>query len=357
MKDIYESLRGRLDDLATGYPVTESGVEIQILRRIFTEEEAAVFIKLSQIPESPEDVAKRLGTQVEEIEPILERMAKKGLLFRSRKGDSVRYSAVPYVVGIFEFQLNRLDREMAREMDDYFETGLGDTFQAFRTPVMRTIPIRRSLASQWPIAPYEDAIEIIESHETLAIVPCVCRTVKNLIGEGCGKPLETCFMFGSHGHYYVENQMGRYISKEEAREVVKRNEEAGLVMQPFNSQRVSGMCSCCGDCCAMLRSLKRQPKPAASVQSNYFAALEEDLCAGCEICLDRCQMEAIVIQDHVATINLDRCIGCGLCVTTCSTGALQLMKKPVAAQYQPPRSGSETYLRIAMERGKHLTSK
>lgn len=40
MKDIYERLRERLNDLATGYPATESGVEIRILKRLFTEEEA-----------------------------------------------------------------------------------------------------------------------------------------------------------------------------------------------------------------------------------------------------------------------------------------------------------------------------
>jgi len=79
--------------------------------------------------------------------------------------------------------------------------------------------------------------------------------------------------------------MGRYISKEEAREIVKRNEEVGLVMQPFNSQQVGGMCSCCGDCCGMLRSLKKQPVPAASVQSNYYAEVDAEECAGCETCL------------------------------------------------------------------------
>jgi hypothetical protein len=41
----------------------------------------------------------------------------------------------------------------------------------------------------------------------------------------------------------MENKIGRYISKEEAHEVLKRNEVAGLVMQPFNSQKVGGMCS------------------------------------------------------------------------------------------------------------------
>ncbi len=147
--------------------------------------------------------------------------------------------------------------------------------------------------------------------------------------------------------------MGRYISVEEAKEILRKNEEAGLVMQPFNSKKAGGMCSCCGDCCGMLRSLKKQPVPSASVQSNYYAVVDEDDCTGCETCLDRCQMEAITIVDEKAKINLDRCIGCGLCVTTCPTDAAKLVKKSESEQYVPPESGAETYMRIAMERGKN----
>ena len=357
MGDVYERLRERLDDLATGYPTTDSGVEVRILRRLFTEEEAEFFLRLSPLLVTPEEVAKRLDRDPKEAADLMERMAKKGLLFRQRKNNSVRYAAVPYLVGIFEFQVNNLDREAALDMNKYFETALGKTIQSFKTPVMRTIPINREITVKWPIAPYEDVLEILENQEPIAIAPCICRTWMDLVDEGCDKPVETCFMFGSHAHYYVENGMGRYISKEEAREIIKHNDEAGLVMQPFNSQRVAGMCSCCGDCCGMLRSLKKQPVPAAAVQSNYFAEVDDEACAACETCLDRCQMEAIDIVDDVAVINLDRCIGCGLCVTRCTTDALRLVKKPDAHQYQPPKSGAETYIQIAIERGKDLMPK
>ena len=354
MSTVYERLRERLDDLSTGYPATQSGVEIKILKRLFTEEEAEFFIKLSPLPETPGQVAERLGCDPEETAALMERMALKGFLFRLRKRDTVRYGAVPFLIGILEHQLNRLDPEMARDMEEYFEGGFGKTIQSFGTPLMRAIPINRQVAVNWPIAPYEDAIEIIESQKIIALAPCICRTWMKASNKGCDKPIETCFIFGHYGHYYVENKMGRYISKEEAREVLKRNEEAGLVMQPFNSQKVGGMCSCCGDCCGMLKSLKKQPSPARAVQSNYFAEVNASECTGCETCLSRCQMDAIQMEDDKAVINLDRCIGCGLCVTTCPAGALQLKKKPDAQLYEPPRSGAETYMRIAMERGKSL---
>jgi NAD-dependent dihydropyrimidine dehydrogenase PreA subunit len=352
MDDLYEKLRQRLDDLATGFPSTDNRIEIRILKRLFNEEEARFFLQLSPQPETPEKVAQRLNRDPEEVATLLEAMAAKGMIFRLRKEDANRYCAVPYIVGIYEFQVQRMDPEMAYDMDEYFEKALGRTLQSFKTPVMRTIPINRDIAVKWPIAPYEDALAIFENQAPIALVPCVCRTHMNLCDKGCDKPIEACFMFGSHARYYVDNGMGRYIDKEEAREIVKRNEKEGLVMQPFNSQKVGGMCSCCGDCCGMLRSLKKQPNPASAVQSNYFAEIDPEECIGCEICLERCQMESIRMIDERAVIDPARCIGCGLCVTTCSGEALRLVKKSDHQLYVPPKSGAETYGLIATERGK-----
>jgi NAD-dependent dihydropyrimidine dehydrogenase PreA subunit len=202
------------------------------------------------------------------------------------------------------------------------------------------------------VAPYEDVLQILDNQETIAVAPCVCRTTTHLAGKDCEKPIENCFSFGSHADYYVENGMGRYITADEAKAIVKKNEEAGLVMQPFNSQKIGGMCSCCGDCCGVLRSLKMHPTPAKMVQSNYFARVDEYECTGCETCIERCQMEAIDVIDGIANIELDRCIGCGLCVSTCPVEAIRLIKKPEDQLYEPPKTGMDTYIRIMQERGK-----
>jgi len=123
-------------------------------------------------------------------------------------------------------------------------------------------------------------------------------------------------------------------------------------LQPANNLKAASICSCCGDCCAFLRELKKQPVPSASVKSNYYAVVDVEKCTGCETCLDRCQMEAIEIVDDMKAINLDRCIGCGLCVSTCEDNAMSLSKKSADELYEPPKSGDEKYERIAQERGK-----
>ena len=161
-------------------------------------------------------------------------------------------------------------------------------------------------------------------------------------------------MFGSHADYYVENKMARFIDQEEALAILDKAEEAGLVNQPANMVNPGGMCNCCGDCCGVLRALNKFPKPAEMVYNDYQASVDADLCTGCEICLDRCQVGAIDVDDELAQINLDRCIGCGLCVTTCPTEAMSLKLKPEENRHMPPASGQDFMMKNAEKRGTSL---
>jgi len=353
MDTIYEKLQKKLDDMATGFPKTKSKIEIKILKKLFDESEAEIFLSLTPFPEKPEGVASRLKRDMGEITNILENMAKKGLLFRQRKSDSVRYSAVPFVVGIFEYQVNQLNKAVALDIKEYFNNEFGPTIMAYKHPPMRTIPVDKKLITEWPIAPYEDVEEIFDKQKKIAILNCVCRTWGRLIGNDCGKPLETCFYFGSHADYFVENKMGRYIEPEEAKTIVKETLiKTGLVLQLGAGQKPGAVCMCCGDCCNMLLSLKMQPKPAKAAKSNYYIEVDNEQCIGCEECMERCQMEAIHMSNDVAMIDYNRCIGCGACTFGCSNEALILVKKPQEEIYTPPANIMEAYMDIAVERGK-----
>jgi electron transport complex protein RnfB len=353
-ENIYEALRKQVDQYSVGFPKTESGVEMKILRKLFTEEEARMYLHLSMMLETPEAVAQRIKQDPERVSTLLENMAKKGIVFRVKKEGMSKYAAVPFVVGFYEFQLKNLDKELAAMVDQYLEEAFGREMSRKTVP-MRTIPVNRAIQVSWPVAPYEDVREIIKGKKKIAVANCICRTQKHLIGEGCDKPLETCFMFGSHAEYYVDHEMGRWIDQEEALRILDLCEEEGLVPQPFNAQNPGGLCNCCGDCCGILRALKKQPKPAEMTVSNYFAVVDPELCVVCETCLDRCQMDAITIgKDDVAHVNLDRCIGCGLCVTTCTTEALSLQQKPEKARREPPATGRDSMMQMANERGKSL---
>jgi Na+-translocating ferredoxin:NAD+ oxidoreductase subunit B len=353
-KQIYHDLREQLDQYGIGFPSTESGVELKILEKLYSVEEAEMYLCLSMMLETSDSVAKRMGRDEAGVAALLERMVDHGLIFRNRKGDTVKYGAAPFVVGSYEYHLKDMDREFAELFDQYLLEAFGKQSIGQMSP-LRTIPVNKSIEHLWPTAPYEDVRKLFEGRESIAVGKCICRVQQGLLDQGCGKPLEVCFQFGSHAQFYVDKGMGRFITEEEALKIIDQCEEAGLVPQPFISQDAGGMCNCCGDCCGILRSIKMHPKPSERVLTNYYAEFNPDLCSGCATCVDRCQMEAVKINaDDVASLDRDRCIGCGLCVSSCPSEAVSLRAKPASERREPPATAKEYIMQTAALRGKSL---
>jgi len=348
--DVYERLATHLDNLPGGFPRTESGVEFRILKRLFTEEEAALALYLRMMPEPVERIARRASLPPEELADKLYQMSRKGLIYRADTPEGQRYMAMQYVVGIWEYHVNDLDEGLIRDMNEYIPHLL-DASVKLKTHQLRTIPIGASLEGKGTVMPYEQARKLIEEQSKIVVAPCICRKEHAMIGEGCGKLAEACLIFSSAAYFYENNLLGRSISRDEALKILERAEAEALVLQPTNAQRIQSMCLCCGDCCQILKSLKRLPHPASLVHANYYAQIRTEDCIGCEICVERCQMEAITMRDDVAEVDLDRCIGCGLCVTACSGEAIDLIRKDEQDCYTPPDNVVETYMRIAQERG------
>lgn len=350
MNDIYERLRDRLEMMATGYPATASGVEIKILQQLFSEEDAGLFLKMEARSETAQQLAQRLGTDVADMAARLEGMARKGLIFRVREDAAVLYFPVPFIVGIYEFQLNHLNKPLLMDISQYYLSGLGATFHGQKTPHLRSIPINADIVADHPIAPYDDAVAIIKSKSRIAVAECFCRKAVSLYGKTCKHPLETCLQFETFADYYVENKMARYISADEALAILKQSEAEGLVLHILNSQKVEAMCCCCSCCCGMLISLKLFPAPALAVKSNYVCLFDEAQCTQCGICVNRCTVGAFKMKDEKIEFHADHCIGCGLCVTTCPTGALALAKKPDDHLYTPPPTVYDTFARMSREK-------
>lgn len=349
---VYVRLQQHLDDLPGGFPATEDGVELRILRRLFTPVEAELACHLTLIPEEARVIAHRAKAPVAEVSERLAGMAKKGLVFSIHQEDaSPRYQAAQFVVGIYEYQLDKMDEGFVRDVEAYWDTLFNpEVWQA--APQARTIPVGKSVTYTPEVLAYEQAESLLKGHDRIAVASCVCRQEQKLIGEGCDKPAETCLSFDSGADFYVRNRMGRYISEEEASEIIALANEAGLVLQPSNSKKASFICACCGCCCGILRNLKRYPQPATLVAGAFRAQLDDAACVGCGICAERCQMEALTIADGRAHLDPGRCIGCGLCVTTCPTAALTLARKPPAEQPHVPQDIARTMLRLAQVRGR-----
>jgi ferredoxin len=351
-EDLYRKLARHLDRLPGGFPPTESGVELRILRRLFAEKEAAMALHLTMIPEGVPVISRRAGLSREETGSRLEQMARKGLVFRMQfDGQPPLYTAAQYVIGIWEYHVNDLDPELIRDMNEYIPT-LFDHGTWQKAPQLRTIPVERSIDAGLQVLPYEKAEALVRARKKFLVAPCICRREHEMAGKGCNKPQESCLIFGVGADYYERNGIGRVISLEEALEILKKAEKSGLVLQPSNSQKIVNICCCCGCCCQVLKSIKRHPMPARLVSTPFIASSNPEMCTGCGVCVDRCQMDALVMEEARVLLNPDRCIGCGLCISTCPSGALSLTRKPPEAQARVPYNMTEAQLRLARIRGK-----
>jgi Pyruvate/2-oxoacid:ferredoxin oxidoreductase delta subunit len=356
--DVYRELQEHLDNMPVGFPPTESGVEIRLLKHLFTPEEAEIALNLSAVPERLERIYRRVrgkGISIEALQEILDRLVEKGaimggeVLARGREGNF--YSKAQFAIGMFEFQVNRLTREFAQDAHQYLDEKFGQELHTKKTSQIRTIPVNKSLKAEFHVGSYDNALLTIQNSEgPFAVLNCVCRQAKDKIGQPCKQTdiRETCIALEEIAQTCIDNGMGRQISREDTLKLLERAEETGMVLQPQNSQRPEFICCCCGCCCGVLTSAKKLLRPAQYFHTNYFAEVDSELCMGCETCLGRCQMEAISMEDSVASIDLSRCIGCNLCTTTCQGDAIQLKKKD--KQTVPPKTLDALYKKITAER-------
>jgi len=259
--------------------------------------------------------------------------------------------AAQFVIGIWEYHVNDLDEELIKDFNEYVPYLMKKVWKNQKTKQLRVIPVSKSISAEMSVLPYEAAEKIINKQSKILVAPCICRKEHKMVGKGCDRLFEAYLVFGSGAYYYKENGLDRFISREEALELLNKGQDAGLVLQPGNSQKPSNICMCCGCCCPILKNLKILDNPAAAVCANYVALINEDECTACEICVDRCQMEAITV-DAIAHINTQKCIGSGLCVVTCEFGAIRLMEKETKDRWIPPKNTFQTYIDIARERAK-----
>ena len=142
----------------------------------------------------------------------------------------------------------------------------------------------------------------------------------------------------------IEQNIGKRITREEAYALTDENQKSGFVMQCANDQRPNFFCACCSDCCGLLKMFKAVPNPAEYVASNFSAAVNNDVCVGCTLCVKKCPMDAIVITNKMAVILYDRCIGCGVCTIACSVNAIELIKRSVESI--PPMTVEDLFVEL-----------
>ena len=178
------------------------------------------------------------------------------------------------------------------------------------------------------IYPYEQATELIENAKAWGVRDCICRLQQELIGRGCDGPLESCLVFAPVEGVFDRSETTRAITKEEALDILRQTEDAGLVHSPGNFRDGHNyICNCCTCCCGVLRSVAEFSVPTAIASSGFVAVVDVELCTGCGDCIARCHFGALSVPDDTCLADAGCCVGCGLCVTACPSEALSLARR------------------------------
>jgi len=318
--DLYQNLSKKIG--------TENSTLIpQIWRTICSEEEAEI---LSAMPGTAEELAEKFGKGIDEMNSIIHELFIKGVVFEAIKEGVTRYRMPNHIIQFHDATI--LWKDAPEEMIDLWVKYMNEEFPQIPEmltainfpPFFRVIPINEGIESQSQILPYEDAAKIVEEARNIAVTDCTCR----LIMKKCNKPLNVCIQLNKGADYALKRGTGRKIDVEEAKQILRTCEEAGLVHTTENKAGVGTViCNCCDCCCEVLPFLRNPATKGVVAPSRYRASIDEELCTSCGSCIDICPMVAISMNDDdIASVDSELCIGCGLCTNNCPVDAVALIE-------------------------------
>jgi len=190
----YRKLAEHLDQLPDGFDPSDTGAELRLLQRLFTPEEAEMATHLTLEREEARIIANKAGLPLAETEQRLNGMSKKGLIFSTQpENGPTLYRAVPFVVGIYEFQVNNMSDGLVQDLEDYWST-VKPRSRPKTIPQMRIIPVGKSIDPHLEVLPYEQVNELVKANDRFAVAPCICRREEKMKGGGCDAPCSSSLL-------------------------------------------------------------------------------------------------------------------------------------------------------------------
>ncbi len=333
---------------------------IEILKLIMTDEQAE-FIKVFRKPSLSIDQLKDMTNLDEEaLTLILNDLMNKGIIVGvpSKRTGVMVYRLLGPFPGIFEFQFMRGEtgekqKKLAQTFDNLFKEMSKGTQRNYEKivaqyknapPITRVVPVEEEIEDipVDKILPHEEASKIVNKFDDIALAHCYCRHEKDLLQNSCKVTNErlNCFLFGKSAQFAIEHKFGEKISKEDAKRIINKASDEGLVHKAFHIHlnpelEEEALCNCCFCCCGIFTLFWEGVTPY-HCYSSYLPEVEEDICVGCGTCVEKCPMKAIDLVENIAVINSSRCIGCGVCVHHCPEEAMKLNRTGNREVFVPP---------------------
>jgi Pyruvate/2-oxoacid:ferredoxin oxidoreductase delta subunit len=308
-----------------------------LVEELFDPQEAEINNALPRKPAPVEEVAAKTERSSEETSKILERMAVRGLCGVSKTSGGELYRGLPFMPGIFEFifigggEAER-QKKIARLIHTYKKAHTAARgVEKIAYPVTRVIPVARTIKAGNTIHTYDQVMTYIDKYDVIGVGACYCRQAAKLRGEELhGMPIGVCMWFGEVAENITERLGGRQVTREEARQILNRCEEAGLIHMSRNTtDEIDFMCNCDRWHCEVVGQVLQQPRPGLVFNSGFEPSFDAGRCIACETCIERCPPEALTMgAANLPVLDTDRCFGCGVCATGCPEGAIAMESKP-----------------------------
>jgi Pyruvate/2-oxoacid:ferredoxin oxidoreductase delta subunit len=307
----------------------------KILKKLISPSDANLLLML---PAEPAELAKRTGLDENAVKQKLQEFLERGLVFPTSKGPQL---ARDYTQ-LHDATLSSVDKWIDNEILDLWKefhevewipntaAGPGESFvnRIKVLPSLKSIEKSPNISSE-EFLPQEDVRELIKAADPIAVVPCSCRRSM----RRCDSPVNVCLQFNKSAKYHLDRGTGHKLTPDEAIAIAMKAEEEGLVHTwPIRaSQQLNEICNCCRECCVIFDGGLRYNNVDQILEKSRFRAVSDnDLCTGCEECVDRCffgaiEMTSITSKESKAVINQDKCFGCGLCVVACDFDAISMV--------------------------------
>ena len=362
------------------YGVPRSEHLLQYVSARYTPKEAALLTGLPFSPRPLSELAELKQLDRDTLRSQLDALAVKGLVYKRVRNGQEYYHLNDIFFGYRSFGWPGAGDEYAAKsgaaLHRYLEGGLMSPFATVREKGLRVIPLNTTIEDTRGVLPYEEISKILDKVEYFTVSHCPCRHANNMdpASADCQYPTEVCLHFDSLGHYIVENNMGREITRAETEEILKRCADLGLIHGISNQQeKPDTICNCCRDCCIWFLAMKKYGHAGTLTPSNFKISINQSTCTGCGLCVKRCPMEALQLHDmpsargrqttvekkdghsvkltnksgKVSSLDHSRCIGCGVCAYKCPSLSLTLQRNP--EDHHPPLTGRDWGMQFISE--------
>lgn len=361
--DVYERLAKHISFLSMGYPPTETLEEILRENLSPVEAEAALAIPNRVIPLQPESlntIKKRSDIPERELKDVLDGLAERGVIFSGETCDGETGYAFQQVGFSFPqtFFWKGEDTPQARKMAGlvakYFNRKVTEEAYLSDTNAYRYIPVSGTITpDKQAVLPHHTMESVLEKAVDFAVCHCSCRMVAALRGRPCEHTTEICIKFDEVARYVVDKGFGRKITRDEAKGLIRKAEEEGLVHFVDNTNgQIKHNCNCCGCACWNVGTIKRRKIPRDAIMEVYFVRrTDEEECIGCGECVDICPVDAVQMDDNKPVLDTDWCIGCGVCAAKCPNDAVTMILRPDRSSDLPAETFNDLHNIILKEKG------